>query len=177
VKPDDLLIVVSLAQLEQKKSPNGHIDVFANGHYATTIDKRNSGTCCVLVTRGMLFGPWVELSFRPKRYAQDMAHPNTGRSLAARRARIFDRKSLMRVFSGHLAHLNARLLEGEEPYASKLARIKAKIETSTHKNASELPADFDPLLYVLSYGDLFEREVDPFEHFLRYGKQEERSWR
>jgi hypothetical protein len=68
-------------------------------------------------------------------------------------------------------------LEGEEPYASKLARIKAKIENSPHKNANELPDDFDPLLYVLSYGDLFEREVDPFEHFIRFGSHEDRAWR
>jgi hypothetical protein len=174
---DDALIVIALAQLEQKKSPNGHIDVFANGHYVTTIDKKNSGTCCVMIARRMLWGAWVEISFRPKNYAQDMAHPNTSRSLAARRVRILDRKSLTRVFSGHLAQLNTRLLEGEEPYASKLARIKAKIENSPHKNASELPDDFDPLLYVLSYGDLFEREVDPFEHFIRFGSHEDRAWR
>ena len=174
---DDALLVITLAQLEQKKSPNGHIDVFANGHYATTIDKKNSGTCCVMIARRMLWGAWVEISFRPKNYSQDMAHPNTSRSLAARRVRILDRKSLTRVFSGHLAHLNTRLLEGEEPYASKLVRIKAKIENSPHKNASELPDDFDPLFYVLSYGDLFEREVDPFEHFIRFGSHEDRAWR
>lgn len=174
---DDALIVIALAQPEQKKSPNGRIDVFANGHYATNIDKKNSGTCCVMIARQMLFGPWVELSFRPKRYSQDVAHPNTARSVAARRLRILDRKNLTRVFSGHLAHLNTRLLRGEEPYASKLSRIKAKIENSSHKNASELPDDFDPLLYVLSYGDLFEREVDPYEHFIRFGRQENRAWR
>jgi hypothetical protein len=174
---DDCLLVIALDQEQQKRSPNGRIDVFANGHYATKIDKKNSGTCCVAIARHMLLGPWVELSLRPKHYAQHGADPFAGRSVALRRLRILDRKNLTRVFSGHLAQLNAQLLRGEEPYASKLARIKAKIETSPHKNASELPKNFDPLLYVLSYGDLFEHEVDPYEHFISFGRHENRAWR
>ena len=58
---------------------------------------------------------------------------------------------------------------------SPASRRRSKI--LPHKNASELPDDFDPLLYVLSYGDLFEREVDPFEHFIRFGSHEDRAWR
>jgi hypothetical protein len=40
-----------------------------------------------------------------------------------------------------------------------------------------MPMDFDPVLYVLSYDDLFEHEVDPYEHFLAYGRKERRGWR
>jgi hypothetical protein len=51
------------------------------------------------------------------------------------------------------------------------------MEHSPFRNTPEIPAGFDPVLYVLSYPDLFEHEVDPYEHFVNYGKREGRMWR
>jgi hypothetical protein len=42
---------------------------------------------------------------------------------------------------------------------------------------SSIPVDFDPHLYVLSYPDLFEAEVDPYEYFSVFGRHENRLWR
>jgi hypothetical protein len=81
------------------------------------------------------------------------------------------------VFSGHeVPQLYVRLLRGEQPYAAKLARIEAKMKSSLSKDSGELPANFDPLKYVLSYPDLFEHEVDPYDHFLTYGRHENRTY-
>ena len=176
----DHLLVLAFAD-HQRRSPNGRIDVFANGLYVTEIDlsKSVSATaCCVTITRRMLFGPWVELSFRPKPYVGGVAKHDRGLSVALRKLRILDLGRINEMFSGHNPpQLHMRLLRGEEPYASKFARIQAKIESSPHKGASELPEDFDPLVYVLSYGDLFEAEVDPYKHFIDYGRHENRAWR
>jgi hypothetical protein len=70
-----------------------------------------------------------------------------------------------------------RVLGGAEPEAGKFARIRNRIETSPHRHDQSLPEDFDPLVYVFTYRDLFDAEVDPYEHFLRFGRLEGRSWR
>lgn len=177
---EDHLIVLAFAE-HQRSSPNGCVEVFANGHYITEIDlsKNVSATaCCLTITRRMLFGPWVELSFRPKPYVSDVSKHDRGLSVALRKLRILDVGHMNEIFSGHNPRqLHMRLLRNEEPYVSKFTRIQAKIENSPHKGASELPEDFDPLLYVLSYGDLFEAEVDPYKHFVDYGRYENRAWR
>jgi len=72
-----------------------------------------------------------------------------------------------------IAHL--KIFRGEEPHASKWARIQKKMDASPLQDARELPANFDPKRYVLSYPDLFEHEVDPYEHFLNWGRHEGRS--
>ena len=100
------------------------------------------------------------------------------RSVALRKLRILDLKRMNEIFSGHNPpQLHLRLLRGEEPYASKFARIQAKIDNSPFRGARQLPEDFDPHFYVLSYGDLFEGEVDPYEHFIDFGMRENRAWR
>ena len=73
-----------------------------------------------------------------------------------------------------IARLN--IFRGEEPYASKWARIKTKMDTSPFREANELPANFDPTQYVLCYPDLFEHEVDSYEHFVKWGRHEGRVW-
>lgn len=73
-----------------------------------------------------------------------------------------------------ISHL--KFHRGEEPEASKWARIKNKMDASPLKDASDLPANFDPKQYVLSYPDLFEHEVDPYEHYLNWGRYEGRSY-
>ncbi len=177
---EDHLLVLAFAD-HQRCSPNGRVEVFANGLYMTEIDlsKRVSATaCCLTITRRMLFGPWVELSFRPKPYVDGAAKHARGLSVALSKLRILDLGRMNEIFSGqNPSQLQMRLLRSEEPYARKFARIRAKIESSPHKGASELPEDFDPLVYVLSYGDLFEAEVDPYKHFIDYGRHENRAWR
>ena len=90
----DYLLVLSLAAKEP--SPNGPINVFANGLYVTKIDfsSRISATCSVLITHRMLFGPWVELSFRSKPYS-------FGRNVPLRKLRIFDLGRVVRILSGN----------------------------------------------------------------------------
>ena len=69
-----------------------------------------------------------------------------------------------------------KIFRGEEPHASKLARIKRKMDASPFRYARDLPASFDPMRYVLGYLDLIEHEVDPYEHFLNWGRHEGRVW-
>ena len=174
---DDHLLVLAFAD-QQKSSPNSHVEIFANGFYVTEIDfpKIDSAmACCLVITRRMLIGPWIELSFRPKFWREETTR---ARSVALRKLRILDLKRMNEIFSGHNPpQLHLRLLRGEEPYASKFARIQAKIDNSPFRGARQLPEDFDPHFYVLSYGDLFEGEVDPYEHFIDFGMRENRAWR
>jgi len=153
----------------------------ANGLYVTKKDlsERLAETaCCLVISRRMLFGPWVELSFRPRPYIFDVIEHATTLSAPARRLRVLDLRHMTEVFNGHeVPQLYLRLIRKEEPYTSKLARIQAKIDSSPHKRSRHIPVDFDPNLYVLSYPDLFEAEVDPYEHCSVFGRHENRLWR
>lgn len=175
---DDYTIVIGFAE---RASRNAHIDIFANGLHVGSkriMSSLTDSACCLLIPRRALFGPWVELSIRPKPYNPVQADFVSTFGAPVRRIRVLDSHHMAQVFSGHeVPKLYPRLVRGEEPYASKLARIEAKIENSPHKTSRALPEDFDPLLYVLSYPDLFEVEVDPYEHFLSYGRHEGRVWR
>jgi hypothetical protein len=125
----------------------------------------------------VLFGPWLELSLRPRPYRGDSGGV-LALSVPAQRLRVFETPMLSQYFSSYRIPLRHRaILMDEEPQAGKFARIRGKIRESPFRNDSELPADFDPLLYVLSYEDLFEHEVDPYEHFLHHGRHEGRLWR
>jgi hypothetical protein len=73
--------------------------------------------------------------------------------------------------------LYEKIQNGEEPQRSKFGRIKGKIETSELKDSEQLPICFDPITYVLNHRDLFEAEVDPYEHYLNFGRNEGRLWR
>ena len=65
----DYLLVVRFAD-SRRESPNPSIDIFANGLHVTHIDFRKHSTSeyAFLVPGRILFGPWLELSLRPKRY-------------------------------------------------------------------------------------------------------------
>ena len=89
---------------------------------------------------------------------------------------------------GLLAVAAALLVAGNAAAAGKVAKleapalaqaidrhIQAKIEASPFRQSGSLPAGFDPLIYALSYPDLFELEVDPYEHFLIHGRHESRG--
>ena len=49
--------------------------------------------------------------------------------------------------------------------------IKKSIETS------EVPADFDPLGYLLLNADVLKARVDPADHYLKHGKNENRKYK
>jgi hypothetical protein len=88
----DYLLLVSVATNEP--SPIGPIDVFANGLYVMKMDpsKTSSDTYSITITHRMLFGPWVELSFRPKPYS-------SGRSVPLRKLRILDVRRVTEILS------------------------------------------------------------------------------
>ena len=78
----------------------------------------------------LLFGPWVEISLRPRPYLGASDVHATALSVPARRLRVLNLRQITEVFSGHeVPRLYVRILKGEEPYASKFARIEDKIGT------------------------------------------------
>ena len=178
--------VVTLSFAEHRlASPAASFDVFANGKFLSFVDLRQRPQVAdyvVFVPAAVLFGCWVELSFRPRPYpTEEDASSNCSlrRSLPIRQLRIAtladqiaDLTALRRI-----PLLHEKILKGEEPYKSRFDRIVGKVRISPHRFAGHLPGDFDPIRYVLNYADLFEAEVDPFEHFLLHGQKEGRTWR
>src|SRR5579871_4748037 len=181
---EDHMIVLGLSETAVA-SPNFTIHVFANGSRVTAMDVRHDRTTsqyCFFVSRYILSGAWVELSFRPRPYlGSDVILPETyylSRGLSVSRLQIYRTDQANRILSHNQAsRLHLRVLSGNEPEASKFKRIKARIETSPHRTSPALPEGFDPLVYIFTYPDLFEAEVDPYEHFLAFGRQEGRRWR
>jgi hypothetical protein len=180
--PGDYVIVLGIAE-HRLYSPNARVDVFANGIYLASLNFRErmaTSEYCLMVPRRVLFGPWVELSLRPQPYLGDGMNSacdySLKRSVPVRRLRIFDMQQMSTVFSGYSVPQLYFTINADEPRASKFERIKKRIENSPYRNAGELPTNFNPVLYVLSYADLFEHEVDPYEHYLHYGRHEGRLW-
>jgi len=180
----DHLLVLGLAQT-RFDSPNACVNVFANGILLATINCRerlSTSEYCLLVPRWVLFGPWVELSLRPKSYLGDEAVSSSNyflkRSLPVRRLRVRDMRQMSDFLSGdYVPQLYLTILKGQEPQSTKFVRIRERIEKSPFRNSPQIPSDFDPFLYILSHPDLFEHEVDPYEHFANHGKDEGRLWR
>jgi len=180
----DHFLVLSIAE-QFLVSQHAQIQVFANGTFLATIDLRGRIAAfeyCVLIPARALFGPWVEISLRPKSYRGDaqppLGHYSLTRGVPVRRLRLLDAKRIADMFSAESKpELQKKALGGDEREASKFARIKQKIDNSPYRHDSGIPLDFDPVLYVFSYADLFEHEVDPYEHFLAYGRKERRGWR
>jgi hypothetical protein len=174
---DDHLIVI---YFDERGSLNALIDIFANGVFMTRkhhMARLASAACCLMVPRRLLFGPWVEISLRPRPYLGASEVRTTALSAPASRMRVLNLQHVTEVFSGHeVPQLYLRIIKGEQPYARKFARIAAKMKNSPSKDSSELPANFDSLKYILSYPDLFEHEVDPYEHFLNHGRHENRLY-
>jgi hypothetical protein len=177
----DHLLVLGIPE-QRLESHYAHIDVFANGTLVSTIDLKKrlaASDYCVLIPKRALFGPWVEISLRPHGYLGEVQQtPVLMRGVPIRRLRLLDVKRMTEMFSAdNKPELQVKALRGDEPEASKFARIKQKIDNSPYREASGVPADFDHVLYVSSYPDLFEHEVDPYEHFLFHGRGEGRAWR
>jgi len=174
---DDHLIILSM---EGRTSLNAEVDIFANGVFIVRwhqMARLASGACCLMIPGRLLFGPWIEISLRPRPYLGASEDGATALGVPARRLRVLNLRQITEVFSRHeVPQLYVRILKGEEPYASKFARIEDKISNSPFKNSEHVPVNFDPFMYVLSYPDLFENEVDPYVHFLSDGHRERRTY-
>lgn len=174
---DDHLIVLFF---DERAGLNPEIDVFVNGLRVarrTHMQRLSDTAWCLMVTRRMLFAPWVEISMRPRERVVFEEEGQRARIVPARRLRVLELDQVAGLFGGHeITRLQMRLLKREEPHVTKLARIEAKIRTSPLSSSTELPTNFDPLQYVLSYPDLFEHEVDPYAHYLDFGRDEGRAW-
>lgn len=59
--------------------------------------------------------------------------------------------------------------------ADKISRLIAV--SSPDRVAGQLPADFDPVAYLLFNPDVLAAGIDPYAHVAEYGRQEERRWR
>ena len=180
----DHVITISFAD-HRLASPAASFDVFANGQFlafANFKERPQLADYVVFVPARLLFGCWIELSFRPRPYPTEQAASTNyllRRSLPIRQLRIATLADQIADIAGlnRIPLLHERILKGEEPHKSRFERIVQRIRVSPHRNAARLPVDFDPVRYVLNYADLFEAEVDPYEHFLLHGQQEGRSWR
>jgi hypothetical protein len=181
---EDHMVVLGLSD-RRLDSPNFTLDVFANGYFMTTVDlRRDAATSryCFFISRQILTDRWVELSLRPRSYqGQDPILPETywfTRGVPVASLQVYDIEQANCALSQHdVPRLSLRVLAGSEPESSKFKRIKEAIERSTYKNSAALPNGFDPVAYVFLYPDLFEAEVDPYEHFLDCGRHEGRRWR
>jgi hypothetical protein len=173
---DDHLITI---YFHQRAGATAHIDIFANGVFVQHQEARLVSTACsLMVPRRLLFGPWVEISLRPKPYLNVVKFVSMVPSVPVRQLCVLNMRHASEDFSeSEQPALYVRILNGEQPYASKFARIEEKIRNSPWKDSRELPVNFDELKYVLSYPDLFEHEVDPYEHFLVHGRHENRAYR
>ncbi len=176
----DHLIVLGLAD-NRHYSLNTRVDVFANGVYLSTLnisERLAISDHCLLVPRQVLFGAWVELSLRPQPYLGDESDAyDVQRSVPVERLRIFDMEQMSDIFSAHkLPQLYFAALNPEDSKASKFERIRTRIANSPYRNHPDLPDKFNPISYVLCHSDLFEHEVDPYEHFLNRGRLEGRAW-
>jgi hypothetical protein len=172
----DYLVILSLSDAA-KGSPNPQIAVYLNGRLARHLDLRteNHMKFTLLVPGSVLFGRWLELSFRPTGFdKRPFSTYAERRSLPAVSLQIIPAERAAAVFA--VASLRGKVDRGEEPYQSKFKRVELKMRESVFKNDPRLPADFDPVSYVLLYDDLLEAEVDPYHHFIGYGSQEGRVW-
>ena len=176
----DHVVVVDLAE-DRHGSPNPHIDVFANGTCVARLDLTQIHALngySLVVPKRCLFGPWVELSFRPNPYigeAKSVGTVGPRRSLPFRTLKVYTMGKISTLLGfGKIAQ---GLIAGSESYLSKYGRIRQKINVSIYKTHADIPKDFDPEFYVLHYADLFEAEVDPYEHIVTHGRHEGRVWR
>ena len=177
---EDRVFVLTLSD-HRLWSRTRQVAVFANGVRVATFwitDGLGDRDFPFIVSRHLLFGPWVELSFRPIDYAgQANEHYALWRTLPVRLLRVYDAQSIATaVAQPRIPSMNLSILKGRQPEADKFARILAIIAASPHKDDDRLPPGFDPVVYVLAYRDLFDAEVDPYQHFAFQGRGEGRAW-
>ena len=148
--------------------------IFANGHEITRAGGDGRATMVIPLRASLLRGNWVELSLRVPNWRAD-ASLREMRTVAA--AKISFAGPMWRPASHNLPDGTVRdILSGDAQKQAKLARIREKMAQSPFASHPDMPADFDGLSYVLLYPDLFEAEVDPYEHYLASGKREQRVW-
>ena len=69
------------------------------------------------------------------------------------------------------------IVYGSHAGEPKLLKIKQKIYSSPFSSHGDIPLGFNPLLYILKHEDLFNAEVDPYEHYINFGQFEKREIR
>lgn len=106
----DHLLALSFFKLRQQ-FPNRRIEAFANGSFVGTIefgDDMANPDCCLLIRKTALWGPWVELSLRPKPYAGRRARGpddyRLTRSLPVRRLRVLNSEQILKS-SAHIPEM------------------------------------------------------------------------
>jgi len=180
----DHLLVASFSERRVLSSaPN--FDVFVNGRRLARIDFRDHpdvASYVVQVPKRIIFSDWVEVSFRPLDYtSQDVAVSSYASRLSVPLQRLgvvrLDELAGKFFDENPIPTLYEHILKEEEPYFSKFQNIREKIASSPFSGSADLPDGFDPIRYVLYYYDLLMAEVDPFEHYLRWGRSEGRVWR
>ena len=158
-------------------SANVSVHVFANGMFITTMEfKEESQTSqySFFVPKRALFGPWLELSVPASRLQRE---PPAGSRRASSCCAACRRDAFRCSTPTGSSARNARRAQpgrssrDRSQETGKFLRIKAKIEASPHHGHGELPEGFDPYVYVLSHADLFEAEVEPFDHYLQFGRR------
>jgi len=75
------------------------------------------------------------------------------------------------IISGEL--VLADMLEQQ----ARMARVHASIRNSAFRKHKNLPRGFDPYLYIKLNPDVLELEFDPFQHYVSFGKAENRQWK
>jgi hypothetical protein len=159
--------------------------VLGNGHLLGLVNFRRTpqiSTYFFSVPKRLVFADWLEVSFRPHNYASEqIAQSNYGHriSIPAQRVELIgvcDRLPAL-LDLPVVPPLLEMIQRGEEPYKSRFERLKARMDVSVWKDSNELPPGFDPVLYLLNNPGLFEAEVDPYQHYVHWGRAEGRQWR
>ncbi|MEZ5830188.1 MAG: nucleotidyltransferase family protein [Dongiaceae bacterium] len=175
----DYVAVFSVSSVA-RHSPNPNVLVVVNGRKARKLSLRseNRTKFAFLIPRSYLFGPWIEISFRPDRFgAKPFSAYGERRCLPAVRLQIIAPERVAAVLAVRdPTNLQRKVDRGEEPYCSKFKRVEIKIRESTLRGDPRLPVDFDPVSYILLHEDLLNAEVDPYWHFIAFGKGEGRAF-
>jgi len=62
-------------------------------------------------------------------------------------------------------------------YQQKIDGIRSKIQMSRFIKDANIPDDFNPLAYAIINSDLLDAAVDPYEHYILFGKAEGRLYK
>jgi len=171
----DQLLVLFLSPRHQHGT-GGRFRVYANG-YEIALSEIGQTALMLPIRAHMLFGPWVDLSLRPMRFHPSSAELAEVRTVAASRIIVVNGAlGIRRLGSGIPNRLVRDIIEGDRAKAEKLTRIRERMAESLDRGSKLLPPGFDALAYVLNYEDLFEAEVDPYTHYISFGRSEGRSW-
>lgn len=177
-KQDEYLLIINLGE-HWKGRPNYEVTVYANGHALGDLPLDYHCQAVYWISRYMLYGNWVEISFRPKHFLKEMKARPTRVCVPLRQMRLIAQQEAGDYFQKvpNPNWLMRSILNQEEPYYSKYQNIRSKLMLSPECISPALPPHFDPLYYILLNPDLLDAQVDPYEHFIHHGMNEGRAWK